>query len=152
GMTAASAEALLFAGADVVTGGNHTARRAEILSYLEDSDRVLRPANLPGDFPGSGIARVDADGARVLVVNLIGQTYMDPANSRSRRFRVFLSASAANMISPPSTFTPRRRVKNTRWPECSTGKFPWLRARTHTCRPPTVRCFPAGPDISRISG
>lgn len=81
GMTAASAEALLFAGADVVTGGNHTARRAEILSYLEDSDRVLRPSNLPGDFPGSGVACVTADGARVLVVNLIGQTYMDPANS-----------------------------------------------------------------------
>ena len=81
GMTAASADALLFAGADVITGGNHTARRAEILSYLDDSDRVLRPANLPGDFPGTGIARVTADGARVLVVNLIGQTYMDPANS-----------------------------------------------------------------------
>ena len=81
GMTVASAEALLFAGADVVTGGNHTLRRAEILPFLDDSDRVLRPANLPGDVPGTGVARVTADGVRVIVVNLIGQTYMDPANS-----------------------------------------------------------------------
>ncbi len=81
GMTAASAEALLFAGADVVTGGNHTARHAEILSYLDDSERVIRPANLPGDFPGTGFAHVTADGVRVMVVNLLGQTYMDPVNS-----------------------------------------------------------------------
>ncbi|MBR6914813.1 MAG: YmdB family metallophosphoesterase [Clostridia bacterium] len=81
GMTVASAEALLFAGADVVTGGNHTARRADVLTFLDDSDRVLRPANLPGNFPGAGYTVVTAEGVRVLVAGLLGQTYMDPVNS-----------------------------------------------------------------------
>ena len=47
GMLPAQAEELLSAGADVITMGNHTWGRRELVPYLERSREVLRPANLP---------------------------------------------------------------------------------------------------------
>ena len=81
GMTAASAKAILDAGADVITGGNHTLRRYDVHPMLDDDGRLLRPANLPGETPGVGSATLTVEGARVLVVSLMGQIYMDPVNS-----------------------------------------------------------------------
>ena len=73
GTTPKQATALLDAGADVLTGGNHTFRRPEIFPVLEQDPRVLRPANLTTRGPGSGTVVVDARGGfRVGVINLIG--------------------------------------------------------------------------------
>ena len=52
GMLPAQAEELLSAGADVITMGNHTWGRRELVPYLERSREVLRPANLPQQQPG----------------------------------------------------------------------------------------------------
>ena len=46
GITPRQAEDILDAGADVITMGNHTFAKRELVSYLEDNRRVLRPANL----------------------------------------------------------------------------------------------------------
>lgn len=81
GMTRESAAALFDAGADVITGGNHTHLRSEVYGALDDDPRLLRPANLPGDAPGIGYGVFDAGDAKVLVVNLLGQIFMDPADS-----------------------------------------------------------------------
>ncbi len=81
GITPSSFEGLIDAGCDVVTGGNHTFRRREAYSLLDDDPRAIRPANMYGGAPGLGWCRADAGGATVLVVNLIGQVFMDPANS-----------------------------------------------------------------------
>ena len=43
---------MLAAGADVITLGNHVWRRAEIVPYLDETDRVIRPANLSLVRPG----------------------------------------------------------------------------------------------------
>jgi calcineurin-like phosphoesterase len=56
GLTPKLADRLLAAGADVVTLGNHTWARAEIVDYLAASDRVIRPANLGTGRPGRGLA------------------------------------------------------------------------------------------------
>ena len=45
GITPKLAARLLAAGADVITLGNHTWRRAEIGPYLLTSEQVIRPAN-----------------------------------------------------------------------------------------------------------
>ena len=55
GMLPGSVEALYAAGADVVTGGNHTFRRHEIFDRLEDDPFLLRPANMPPGTPGRGM-------------------------------------------------------------------------------------------------
>lgn len=80
GTTPKQAAQILEAGADVLTGGNHTFRRQEFLATLENDPRVLRPANLSTRAPGSGSVVVDARGGyRVGVVNLIGSVFIEAA-------------------------------------------------------------------------
>ena len=77
GMTPDSARAIFDAGADVITGGNHTWRRREVYSYLDDEEYVIRPANYPDAVPGHGWCIADAAGRRVLIINLAGCVYME---------------------------------------------------------------------------
>ena len=45
GMTPRQAEDVFDAGADVITMGNHTFGKRELVDYLDDNSRILRPAN-----------------------------------------------------------------------------------------------------------
>jgi 2',3'-cyclic-nucleotide 2'-phosphodiesterase len=77
GVTPRLANRLLAAGADVLTLGNHVWRRREIGPYLEQSERVIRPANLATGTPGRGLTTVAAaDGTPVAVANLQGILFM----------------------------------------------------------------------------
>jgi len=63
----------------VITLGNHTWRRSEIVPYLAGSDRVVRPANYSASAPGRGVAVAPAiDGTPVAVLNLLGQLFVNP--------------------------------------------------------------------------
>lgn len=77
GLTNFSARELFSLGADVITGGNHTLKRKEIHDYLEVNDRLLRPHNLKGDLPGKGYSIIDMGYTSVLVINLIGNVYLN---------------------------------------------------------------------------
>ena len=75
GLTAKLAEKILAAGADVITTGNHVWRHRDLAPVLEQSDRVVRPANLTG--PGSGLTVVQSRGGEpVAVVNLQGALFI----------------------------------------------------------------------------
>lgn len=76
GITPTSARELFEAGADVITGGNHTLRKKGIHTMLDDGEFLLRPHNFTR-CPGTGFTTVDVYGYRVLVINLAGQVYMD---------------------------------------------------------------------------
>jgi metallophosphoesterase (TIGR00282 family) len=77
GLTPKHAERLLAAGADVITLGNHTWRRRELLPYLNGAERVVRPANFRVEAPGRALAvHPAADGTPVAVINLLGQLFL----------------------------------------------------------------------------
>ena len=79
GITEAIYHELLDAGADVITGGNHSWDQKEALVFIARAPRLLRPVNYPAGTPGRGVALVEArNGARVLVVNAMGRIFMDP--------------------------------------------------------------------------
>lgn len=75
GITPATARDLLLGGADIVTGGDHVWDQKEIIPFLEQERRLLRPANLPDGAPGAGFALVDVAGKKLLVVHLLGQVF-----------------------------------------------------------------------------
>ena len=77
GMTPQQGEEILDAGADVITLGNHTLGKREIVPYLEDCYQVLRPANYAPQVPGKGWAEFDTKAGTVAVIDLIGRCNMD---------------------------------------------------------------------------
>ncbi len=81
GMLPQSIEDLLAAGADIVTGGNHSFRRREVYGYLDDSRVCIRPANMPSTTPGFGYAIYESGGMRTLVISLLGTVYMESLES-----------------------------------------------------------------------
>ena len=72
------AQVLLSAGADVLTGGNHTMRSRALHSLLDSDERLLRPVNFPEDVAGAGYGIYDAAGYRVLVINAMGNVHIEP--------------------------------------------------------------------------
>ncbi|HET6442927.1 MAG TPA: TIGR00282 family metallophosphoesterase [Phycisphaerae bacterium] len=80
GITPALFEEFRALGVDVVTMGDHVFRRREIVPLLQESDRILRPANLPPEAAGRGWTVLESQsGFPFAVVNLLGRTFMKPA-------------------------------------------------------------------------
>lgn len=70
-------DAIIKAGADVVTLGNHTWTRTELRPYLDERRRVLRPANYGPQCPGKGINTYRTDFGDICVLNLLGRFTLD---------------------------------------------------------------------------
>lgn len=92
GVDPKSAEALRDAGVDVLTSGNHIWQKREILPYLRENGRLIRPLNFPPDVPGVGwTVRTSAKGAvPVAVINLIGRVFMGQAECPFRAVAAIL--------------------------------------------------------------
>jgi hypothetical protein len=79
GITEAIYRDLLDLGVDAITLGNHAWDQKEALVFIERAPKLIRPVNFPSGTPGRGSAVIEArNGARVLVVNAMARTYMDP--------------------------------------------------------------------------
>src|SRR5205085_4637540 len=76
GITPKVARELFQAGVDVITLGNHTYRHREVYGYLDEEDRIVRPANYLRSQPGHGWCTVSKDGVRLGVVSLSGNLFM----------------------------------------------------------------------------
>lgn len=95
GLAAREVRSLLGGGVDVLTTGNHVWRHKDLLPVLESDPRVLRPANFPPGAPGRGhgVFRLP-DGTPFLVINLIGRSFMSPADCPFRAADAILAAAA----------------------------------------------------------
>lgn len=79
GLSPDMAKALFEAGTDVITLGNHAWDRKEIIPYIADNPRLIRPLNYPPGTPGSGSVLVTLpDGRKALVLQAMGRLFMDP--------------------------------------------------------------------------
>lgn len=77
GMTPDQAEDIFDAGADVITMGNHTFGKRELVDYMEDNSRILRPANYAPQAPGQGWGIYETKAGDVAVIDLQGRVNMD---------------------------------------------------------------------------
>ncbi len=82
GLSAADAEALLDTGIDFLTLGNHAFTSRDIGDFLDDhSTAIIRPANYPAACPGMGYAIRSVGGHRLLLVNVMGNAFMEPLDN-----------------------------------------------------------------------
>jgi metallophosphoesterase (TIGR00282 family) len=92
GLAPEMARDLFEAGADVITLGNHAWDRKEIIPYIAETPRLIRPLNFPPGTPGAGgVVAELRDGRRALVINVMGRLFMDPLDCPFRATAVELS-------------------------------------------------------------
>jgi len=77
GITPDQADQILDAGADVITMGNHTWSKREIVPYMDECSQILRPMNYAPQVPGRGWGIYETKAGDVAVIDLIGRVSMD---------------------------------------------------------------------------
>ena len=123
GVNPENAEKLFKAGADCITGGNHTLRQRTVYTYLDDTEAILRPINFDNAAPGHGYAILDCNGYKIMVINAMGNIHIEPTldnpypyidralesrgYSRSRRHR--RSCPTSGWTTSPLPFHSRSR-------------------------------------------
>lgn len=102
GITPELAQELFEMGLSVITTGNHAWDKKEILDFIRQEPRLLRPANYPSGVPGQGSIVVETPaGERLAVLQLMGRVYMptlDCPFQVARREAARLKAEARAII------------------------------------------------------
>ena len=81
GLTPQIYSKLLRYGVNLITLGDHTYRKRDIIKTLETTENIIRPANLSEHAAGRGVAfYTTAKGPTVAVVALIGRLFMKGAD------------------------------------------------------------------------
>jgi 2',3'-cyclic-nucleotide 2'-phosphodiesterase len=102
GLTRDNANEIFKAGVQVITGGNHIWDKREVLEFIDQEPRLLRPANYPAGTPGRGATLVTLpDETRVGVINLMGRVFLstldDPFTVAEREIAA-LRAEGAQIV------------------------------------------------------
>jgi metallophosphoesterase (TIGR00282 family) len=98
GITPRIAEELLRTDIAVLTGGNHSWDKKEIMEYLPHEPRLLRPGNYPAGSPGSGLYVGTAkNGKKFAVINLQGRVFMPAIDDPFREADALLAALPADV-------------------------------------------------------
>lgn len=81
GLTPQIYDKLMKYGVNVVTLGDHTYRKKDIVKVMESQDNIIRPLNWGAYSSGKGYAvYTTAKGVTVAVVSLMGRTFMKACN------------------------------------------------------------------------
>ena len=101
GLAPDMARAFLAAGTDVITLGNHSWDRKELIPHMEQESRIVRPANYPPGTPGRGHTVVTVSGGRkALVMNVMGRLFMDPLDDPFRSVQTVLATHRMGATGP----------------------------------------------------
>jgi 2',3'-cyclic-nucleotide 2'-phosphodiesterase len=93
GLAGKHVKGLLSSGIDVLTGGNHSFRHKDVIPAFADTDRLLRPANLPPGAPGAGWRVFRPAGLPPFaVINLLGRMFMEAVDCPFRTAEAILEA------------------------------------------------------------
>ena len=81
GLTKEICEKFFNCGVDVITSGNHVWDQKDIMKYIENENRLLRPKNLFEPAPGKGFEVYDTvNNLKIGVLNLMGNVFMKKSN------------------------------------------------------------------------
>lgn len=98
GITPKIAEELLKNGVEVISGGNHSWDRREIVEFIPHEPRLLRPANFPDGTPGHGMYVGTAkNGMKYAVINLQGRVFLPAIEDPFRTVDELLASLLADV-------------------------------------------------------
>jgi len=86
GLTKKNHDELSEYGIDCMTSGNHIWDKKDIFEFIDESPVLIRPLNYHASVPGVGFREFNLDnaataaggGAKIIVLNLMGRTFMNP--------------------------------------------------------------------------
>ncbi len=96
GITAKFCREFLEAGADVITLGDHAYDQKDLLPYLNEEPRVIRPANFAPGCPGRGMVTVQTGAGPLTVLSLIGRVFLNPYDCPFRTADTMLAKAPRN--------------------------------------------------------
>ncbi|AYX89696.1 TIGR00282 family metallophosphoesterase [Staphylococcus cohnii] len=76
GLTEKIYKSLLREGVDFMTMGNHTYGQRQIYDFIENANRMVRPANFPDEAPGVGMRFIQINEIKLAIINLQGRAFM----------------------------------------------------------------------------
>lgn len=76
GLTEKIYKSLLREGVDFITMGNHTYGQRQIYDFIENANRMVRPANFPDEAPGVGMRYIQINEIKLAIINLQGRAFM----------------------------------------------------------------------------
>ncbi|NLI93705.1 MAG: TIGR00282 family metallophosphoesterase [Peptococcaceae bacterium] len=78
GLTKEVANELFDSGIHFLTMGNHVWDQKDIIKFIDDERRLIRPANYPKGVPGKGYGFVIHNGIKTGIINLSGRVFLPP--------------------------------------------------------------------------
>lgn len=68
----------LEAGVDALITGNHVWNQRDLIPFLNDCKKIIRPLNYPDTNPGRGFAEINlANGKKLLIIQVVGRLFME---------------------------------------------------------------------------
>jgi metallophosphoesterase (TIGR00282 family) len=101
GMTETVLKRMLVCGVDVVTSGNHVWEKREFWETLNLNEKILRPANYPGESPGRGWLNIEKAGANWVIINMQGREFMSLIDCPFRCFDAIVKNIAGLALGSP---------------------------------------------------
>lgn len=90
GLTAQIANELFDYGINFITMGNHTWDKKELIHYIENEEKIIRPLNYPSGTPGRGFKTLVKNNINITIVNIQGRIYMQPIDCPFRAMDIVL--------------------------------------------------------------
>lgn len=81
GLTEKNYNELSSYGIDCMTSGNHIWDKREIIAYIDNAEKLLRPINYPNTVAGKGAGIFECNGVKIGVINALGRVFMTPVDS-----------------------------------------------------------------------
>jgi len=98
GISEKSYKELMIMGVNVVTLGNHSFSKREVIDFIDDSN-IIRPANYSDEVPGKGYITIKYNTKTVTVINLMGRIFMgDPLDNPFKKVDEILEKIDSDFI------------------------------------------------------
>lgn len=96
GITRPIAREFYGSGVDCITLGNHTWDKREIFDFIDGEERMVRPANYPEGTPGQGYVHLKFAGGELVVINLMGRSFLSTLDCPFREADAILKKLKGN--------------------------------------------------------